>query len=521
MRRVGLVVALTILSACAPKPTMTPAADRLRSAEGLVAAGCLDCLLDAYRTFDALRVDRHVGMRATTGAIRTAALIATRENELGMLDSGYIGRARQLLGTAPESLRAELSTVLEIAETLAAGPPGQTPFAATDAQTRALVRQSTNQLRWVSFLRERVPDDPAATYLWLTLACGVYGTQVPGSADRSVIVGQALKTPLIAFKDATACNRGRADLVKAVLDAEPRFREAHYMIGLAALSGQTAPGGAVGIPDVDLADREFRAAYEWRQDWPSLTLVIGNTALTAEDFRRALEFYDSTLAIAPAHPDALMGKTRALTYMQRYGGAIAVTDQLIASGVNSGEVRYWRALNEEQFAQSDEAWSDIQIASELLKDADAPKLAGIIAFGRADLTAARQQLELSLMRRPNDCETGHYLELVLSEQREWQRAAQATAATAACFDSEEAVLRAQLDSLRNSNIPSERRDRQINRRERQIATNARMRAMAWYNAAAANYNLGNKDSARGYAERLTDDEQFGSRARDLLSQVKD
>ena len=516
-----LVSLAVAASACAPATRgvvhdVAGSTARLQSADALVAAGCLDCLLDAYRAYDALRADPAVEGRANAGAIRSAVLIAIRENELGLLDSGALRRAHLLLSASP-ALAPELSPIVEMADALAAGPAGQTPFATTEAQTQALVRQSTSQARWTAFLRARMSNDLTAAYLWLSFACGVYGSQVPGAADRSVVVGEAIRAPLIAFKEITACTRGRADLLQPVVDTEPRFREAHFFAGLAALSGQSRPGAESGAPDVDAADVEFRAAYEWRQDWPSLTILIANTALTAEDFTRALEFYDKALAMMNGHPDALLGKIRALSYLQRYLGAITTADALLATGSNPGEARYWRALNEEQFGRNEEAWVDVEIANDLLKNADVPKLAGIIAIGRGDLAVARQRLELSLMRRPLDCETGHYLEIVLSEQREWERAIQATQATASCFDGEETILRAQLESLRASTtMPVERRDRQITRRERQIATNARMRAMAWFNAAAANFNLGNKEEARGFAERLTDDEQFRSRVRDIL-----
>ena len=524
-RSAALLLSLAVaVSACAPArrvvaPDVAGPTARLQSADALVTAGCLDCLLDAYHAYEALRADGAVGARATAGAIRSAVLIAIRENELGLLDSGALRNARQLLGASP-ALAPELSPIVEIADVLAAGPAGQTPFATTEAQTQALVRQSANQARWVTFLRAWMPDDPVATYLWLSLACGVYGSQVPGAADRSVVVGQAIRAPLVAFKEITACTRGPVDLLQPVVDVEPRFREAHLFVGLAALSGQLRPGAVNGAPDVDAADVEFRAAYEWRQDWPSLTLLIANTALTAEDFNRALEFYDKTLALMNGHPDALLGKIRALSYLQRYLGAITTADALLATGRNPGEARYWRALNEEQFARNEEAWVDVEIANDLLKSAEVAKLAGIIAIGRGDLAVARQRLELSLMRRPVDCETGHYLEIVLSEQREWERAIQATQATASCFDGEEPILRAQIESLRASTtMPAERRDRQITRRERQIATNARMRATAWFNAAAANFNLGKKEEARAFAEKLTGDEQFGSRARAMLTLI--
>jgi tetratricopeptide (TPR) repeat protein len=473
--------------------------------------------MDAYHVYDTLRTDPSVGGVATAEAIRTATLIALREQELGLIDSAHLGRARQLAG-ASSQLASELSLVLDIAEALAAGPSGPTRGVAIEAQRLALVRLSQQQVAWAEWLRARMPGDRVATYLWLSLACGIYGSSIPGSGDRAPLA-DAAAVPLVAFKEAIACARNRNEALQAVVDAEPRFREAHFFQGMAALAGQTRPGVLGGAPDLEAADAEFRAAYEWRQDWPSLTLMIASTALTAEDFARAFEFYDRTLDLLPGHPDALLGQVRALTYLQRHAEAIAVTDALLAAGRHPGDARYWRALNEEQLGQHDQAWEDVELADTLLVNADVPKLAGIIAINRRELAVARQKLELALKRRAGDCQTGYYLQLVLSEQHDWDRAASVAGNCAACLDMEETSLRREIESLRSSKLSLDRRDRQIAKREQEIATNARMRATAWFNAAAASYNLGRREEARAFAERIADDPQFGTRARDLLMRL--
>ena len=46
-----------------------------------------------------------------------------------------------------------------------------------------------------------------------------------------------------------------------------------------------------------------------------------------------------------------------------------------------------------------------------------------------------------------------------------------------------------------------------------------MRAACWFNAAAAHFNVGARDQARVYAEKVVDDERFGDRARDLMSRL--
>src|SRR5687768_16466680 len=87
--------------ACAPRSVTSVAAPtvpaRLTAAEALVRAGCFACLAAAHQDYDALRAHPLVRDRATIGAIRTAALLAIRQRELGMADTGYLARARDLV----------------------------------------------------------------------------------------------------------------------------------------------------------------------------------------------------------------------------------------------------------------------------------------------------------------------------------------------------------------------------------------------------------------------------------------
>jgi hypothetical protein len=69
------------------------ALSRLAAADALVRAGCFDCLASAHAEYSSLRSITSVSAAATLGAIRTAALLAVRQRELGALDSGYLARA--------------------------------------------------------------------------------------------------------------------------------------------------------------------------------------------------------------------------------------------------------------------------------------------------------------------------------------------------------------------------------------------------------------------------------------------
>ena len=48
----------------------------------------------------------------------------------------------------------------------------------------------------------------------------------------------------------------------------------------------------------------------------------------------------------------------------------------------------------------------------------------------------------------------------------------------------------------------------------------RMTATSYYNVAVASFNLSQKDQAREYAGKVLQDEQFGERAREILSRLK-
>ena len=95
MRLAAGAIAVLLATACA-RPLPPPAAasrpptpaQRLASADELVRAGCLDCLVAAYGEYELLRTFPGARDAALSGAVRSAALIALRERELGLVDGG-------------------------------------------------------------------------------------------------------------------------------------------------------------------------------------------------------------------------------------------------------------------------------------------------------------------------------------------------------------------------------------------------------------------------------------------------
>src|SRR4051812_10476340 len=95
-----LAVVAPACSARRPPPTAPSRGDataRLETADALIHAGCLDCLLAAFGTYRSLAGADTVGQRAAAGAIRAAALIDIRERELGLVTGDYLTAAEGAL----------------------------------------------------------------------------------------------------------------------------------------------------------------------------------------------------------------------------------------------------------------------------------------------------------------------------------------------------------------------------------------------------------------------------------------
>ncbi|HEY2151537.1 MAG TPA: hypothetical protein VGH34_12055 [Vicinamibacterales bacterium] len=513
--RAGVLLAL-VMAACArtlppAAPTAPTIAQRLVSADTLVREGCLDCLMEAYGRYEALRTLPGGEEQGTAGAIRSAALIALRERELGMADDGYLEKARMLL-SADASQPAWVATALAVIDAV---PTGGAPTGAitSDAGLERSRILRTNAEVWRNLLRDRAPVDELASYAWLALACTT-GDARTLTLDAIVEPTSTFSgAPLIAFRRAT-CRSVSAEALQAILTHDPRFIEVQFYLGRRDVALLVS-----GQDRLEDAERAFDAAFAWHQAWPALTQAIANLAMTLEDFGRAVVFYEHTLSVEPHSADALLGKARALTYVGRSVDAIATVDQLMEERWFLGDAHFWRALNLHELERYDEAWTDIEAAAKLLVNAEVPKLAGRIAYSRHQLEVSRAKFEESHERKPDDCEAGYYLGVVLAELREWPRTAAVLVETAACLAEAEHGYEAEIAKIAASTEPPARRDSKIARRQQYIANGRRQMATAWFDTAIAYYNLSQRDEARIFAGKVVDDEQFGVRARELLSRL--
>ena len=515
IRLITSVLIVATLSACARKATVTvpatppapTATEQLAAADRLVRAGCLDCLLDAYREYDALRRFPSVGTAPALGAIRAAGLIGLRQRELGMVDEGYLATARALAASTPD-LPAWVAGMLDVVEVLPGSVAGLFRPPSSDVELERMRLLRVNGPSYVASMREFSGMDLLPAYAWIAYACGANEMRDVSSADLVAPVSAWLDVPLIAFRQA-GCRNLDAPKLTALAAAEPRFLETAFLLARRE----------VGRRRLEQAAVEFDRAYAWRPRWPALTLSMANVAMTAEEFERAERLYGETLAADPHESDALIGRVKALTYLGKAAEAIAATDQLLVERWHVGDARYWRALNENQLSHYDEAWDDVEQAAKLLINAEVPKLAGIIAYRRQQLEVSRVKFEESRLRNPSDCETGFYLGVVLGDQRAWPRTAEVLREAVTCLEAAEVEARADIAAIGASADPPERQARQIARREKRIAEGRRMIAASWYNTAVAYFSRTRKEEAGQFAGKVADDEQFGERAKAILARL--
>src|SRR5204863_7252727 len=126
MRRCLLLIAL-LAAGCAkarPVAVVALAVDvkaRLEAADALLLTGCVDCLEEALRSYNAIRVLPAVppadAEAALVGSVRAALLLDLRQRELGMVDQGHLDRAREALSGRDDLKRAFAQMIDDVAMT--------------------------------------------------------------------------------------------------------------------------------------------------------------------------------------------------------------------------------------------------------------------------------------------------------------------------------------------------------------------------------------------------------------------
>jgi tetratricopeptide (TPR) repeat protein len=311
-------------------------------------------------------------------------------------------------------------------------------------------------------------------YLELTLACQV-DTSKERDSEVTRILGAMPMVPLLQYRAGTCSARFRRDNLETLRMArlaEPELVDADYALGKYVLGDQEAPAE-------EEAQRLFQSAAAAFPSSVAIAVSLGNLYQRWEEWKNALAAYDAALALMPAHPDALLGRTISLSQLQQHPEAIAAATQLIDGGRwYLGQAFYWRAWNHFNAGENAAARADADRTRTLMVNSTVFLLSGLIEWRAPRLPSAEKEFEQSVAMDFGQCLAALYLGGVRTEQAKVPEAIAALQQARQCFDLNIAVHRAAIEKINAGAGTPTSKARSVLREERLIADAERRREQA-------------------------------------------
>jgi tetratricopeptide (TPR) repeat protein len=177
---------------------------------------------------------------------------------------------------------------------------------------------------------------------------------------------------------------------------------------------------------------QLRAAFP---SSPLFTASIGGLHQDREEWVDALAAYDATLALAPTHREALLGRVVSLSNLGRHEEAIASATRMIDLGSwLMGAAHFWRAWNEYHLDAIEAARADIDRAKTLMVNAPTYVLSGMIEVREKRVETGEAEFVEALKIDAGQCEAAALLGTVRAETRRWTQALSAFQQAQQCFD---------------------------------------------------------------------------------------
>jgi tetratricopeptide (TPR) repeat protein len=393
-RAAAVLVAVVLAAGCAARHPVAaqaaPAPPRTDDLIALIEQGCYRCLERAYEQAQA----RGAGQQA----FESAVLLVLRSKELGLPAAEWLTKAR---AAAPEGAASAL--YLTIADAM---PPDRfseeryTQFETAMRNVRGSVPS------WREELRTGPASELFRGYLDLALVCafgrvGENADSYTGEPDPVAAV------PLYRYA-VGICDASKAPRLETMRAANPDFVDADYALGRYQVEDGTADREA-GLRRLRTAAAAFPAS-------PAMAVWIGNTYRSWEEWPAALEAYSAALAVSPAHPDALIGRTIALSQTGRAQEAIATATTVIDGGQwMVGEAYYWRAWNQLRLGNLPMAREDADRARTQMANARVFVLSGVIEWRMRRLETAERDFQQAVTIDFGECEGAFDLGIVRDE----------------------------------------------------------------------------------------------------------
>jgi tetratricopeptide (TPR) repeat protein len=418
---------LVLALACAPRlaPIAAPRipaevlAVRLAEADRLASRGCYLCLKEAAAAYDALLADTD-DARVLTAALENNLMLAMREMELRISDSGAREAAERLQARVPASYASYFAVLETLGPAVAGHYVRGEPF---------LLKQDREaRLTLAAELQAHAPASAMRAYFYIALISEVQQFRDITAEISSLVAlhenDLSLQYRVLAIQPAYS-----ADTARTLIGRETGFGEVHLLVGQrAVLNGNIAA-----------AYRELTRARELLPDSVTITLALASVTFSYARYAEALALFDRIIASPAASglaAQARLGRARSLSYLKRHDEAIAQLIELLQNDAanNPGEKYYWRAWNQLQLGRAQLAYDDAMSGLNAMRNDSIYRLAGMASFGLNRTDDARNFFEEALKMNSADCDSERYLGLLDSAARSWKPAAGRFTVAARCYD---------------------------------------------------------------------------------------
>jgi tetratricopeptide (TPR) repeat protein len=491
-----------LLAGCAPvRPPLTVPDTAIADADARIRDGCYQCLIDARDRYRAL-VEARAWPTVVRRLFEAELLVAMRERELGLDPAASLAAAAERARGLPAAIPTEryLAAVASLPHVRHGWPRAEL---AAFRQSRAMTPdRGREEATWV---RQGPIGGLFAEYLALSLECAHDprpGNPAPPPDD--------LQPPILRYRMATCASAHRPTL-EEVRTAVPEFVETSLFLGQIAVA--TIADGGAGDPHALVAEALQRLPAS-----PAATYLAASLQHTVADWARAIELYDRTLALKPAHEDAWGGRTISLTELGRHDDAIDAATRMIDLELdNAVDGLYWRAWNLHARGDLTRARSDIEDARRQRRSDAILTLAGIVEHDQNELEAAERDLrEARRLARGSNCRADWYLGSVFVKQRQWKEAAPVFEGAMTCYaldvKSREHAIRALEDKTGVDPIFKQSR---IARLQSEIQIQRRQQLAAAFNAANGYALSGDLEKARPFIDVASADPDLGDEIEEL------
>lgn len=430
-------------------------------------------------------------------AVAAKALTGLRERELGLPESGSINEARRLLKQLTSAAQESLRDAVELADIL----PSAGDASASAGRRSTAVAQAGRYRRYLT-LHGR--DGPLQVYAGMGFVCAYESADSPSRDRYGLWSSPWAATKLGRYAHATCRSHSWAEFRH---EFEGEFVEAHFANG--ALEWRAGRASR--------ALRHWRAALEWRPNWPLALEWAGQAELALEDYPAALEHFERA-AGARSAPAALLGRAEALLGLGQYEAAVLAVGRLLENGEFVGDANLTMASAFIEMGRLAAAWDSLAEAYEWLGASPRVRfLQGTVAYRQGRLLDARATLMALVNEAPGQCAALAQLAQIAVDVGEADQSISQTEQASACIDHELVLAQPPQAGQPTDDGVAALESRLVGRRQARA-----YRIKVWTSYLRAEYLVaaGRHEEAKDVLGRLTNDREYGVKAKALLTRLR-